>query len=81
MSQHLCDTILRYLQNRMPDYPFDMTVDVDFVDELVEDFPNADILEEIKAFRWYHDNSPVSRVRCIRNAIRRWVVNGAKNRF
>ena len=80
MSQYLGDTILRYLQCRMPGYPFDITIDVDFVDELLEDFPNANVLEEIKTFRWYHDNAPASRVKNLRIAIRRWVANGSRNR-
>ena len=69
--------ILAYLQHSLPGYPYDPDVDHDFVDELVADFPQSDVLEEIKAFRWYHDNQPAARVRNLRLAIRRWIVNGS----
>jgi hypothetical protein len=78
MNRDLCDTILRYLQHRMPSYPFDITVDLDFVDELLEDFPNSNVLEDIKAFRWFYDNAPAARVKNLRLAIRRWVANGSR---
>jgi len=78
MSRYLSDTILGYLQERLPGYPFDITADADFVDELLEDFPNANVLEEIKTFRWYHDNVPAARVKNLRIAIRRWVANGSR---
>jgi hypothetical protein len=73
--------ILHYLRHRPPGYPYDDQVDPGFVDELLHDFPNTDLIEEIKAFRWYHDNDPAARVRNLRIAIRRWVVNGAKSRY
>ena len=78
MNRDLCDSILRYLQERLPGYPFDITVDVDFIDELLEDFPNVNVLEEIKTFRWYHGNAPATRVKNLRIAIRRWVANGSR---
>jgi len=65
--------ILGYLEVHLPGYPFSPTVDPEFVDELLHDFPHADILEEIKALRWYHDNEPAARVANLRLAIRRWV--------
>jgi hypothetical protein len=73
--------ILHHLRHRLPGYPYDDLIDPDFVDELLHDFPNTDLIEEIKAFRWYHDNDPAARVRNLRIAIRRWVVNGAKSRY
>ncbi len=69
--------ILAYLQHRLPGYPYDPDVDHDFVDELVGDFPQSDVLEEIKAFRWYHDNQPATHVRNLRLAIRRWIAKGS----
>lgn len=66
-------TILDYLQDRLPGYPFDLAIDADFVAELLLDFPHADVLEEIKTFRWYHHNDPAARVANIRLAIRRWI--------
>lgn len=65
--------ILDYLRDRLPGYPFDLAIDADFVDELLDDFPHADALEEIKTFRWYHNNEPTARVANTRLAIRRWI--------
>ena len=73
------DRILSYLRDRLPGYPFDESTDSDFVDELLEDFPHSDLLEEIKAFRWFHDNVPASRVSNLRLAIRRWVAKGQRH--
>lgn len=67
-----CDRVLNYLE-RIPGYPFDPKVDADFVEELVEDFPAVDILEQVKAFRWHHEGRPAQHVKSIRPAIRRWL--------
>jgi len=67
--------ILDYLEQHLPDYPFRRDIDRPFVEELVADFPHVDLLEQIKAFRWYYDNQPVSRLRKPRLALRRWLVN------
>jgi hypothetical protein len=67
--------ILDYLQHHLAGYPFDVAVDTPFVEELARDFPDLDILEEIKAFRWYYEDSPLSRVRKPRVALRRWLAN------
>jgi hypothetical protein len=67
--------ILSYLRRRLPGFPFEDSIDIDFVGELLEDFANSDVLEEIKAFRWYHDNEPAVRVANQRLAIRRWISN------
>jgi hypothetical protein len=69
------DQILDYLQSRMPAYPFDLILDAAFVDELIQDFHDVDILEETKAFRWYYDNRPVARFKNVRLGLRRWIVN------
>jgi hypothetical protein len=45
------------------------------VDELLDDFPDVDILEEVKAFRWYYENQPLARIRSPRVALRRWIAN------
>ena len=68
--------ILGYLEVQLPGYPFSPTIDPAFVGELLDDFPHADILEEIKSFRWYHDNDPAARVANLRLAIRRWIAKG-----
>ena len=68
--------VLSYLETRLPGYPFDDDIDNDFVDELLDDFPHIDILDEIKAFRWYHNNKPAAPPSNIRLALRRWVARG-----
>ena len=68
-------TILEYLQKNMPEYPFDSKLDRPFVEELISDFDHINILEEAKAFRWFHDNQPAKRYRNLRLAIRRWLNN------
>ncbi len=39
----------------LPGYNFQLALDTEFVRELLVDFPNLDVLEEIKTFRWYYD--------------------------
>jgi hypothetical protein len=68
--------VLSYLETSLPGYPFDDGIDNDFVSELLTDFPNVDILDEIKAFRWYHNNKPAAQASTIRLALRRWVARG-----
>ena len=67
--------ILAYLAHQLPDYPLRPELDAPFVDELVHDFPDVDILEQIKTFRWYYDNQPLARVKNVRVALRRWIAN------
>ena len=69
------EQILAYLREHLPDYPFHPEMDPPFVSELAEDFPEVDILEEIKTFRWYYDNAPLARVKNVRVALRRWIAN------
>jgi hypothetical protein len=64
--------VLDYLENELPGYPFNPAVDGLFVEELVHDFEHLDVLEQVKAFRWFHDNAPCSRVKSPRLALRRW---------
>lgn len=66
--------IIDYLRVELPAYPFDLGVDQPFVEELVDDFSHLDVLEQIKAFRWYHDNIPCSRNNHTRLALRRWIL-------
>ena len=68
-------SILDYLARTLPGYPFRPEVDEPFVAELLADFPDIDVLEEIKAFRWYYENQPLTRVRTPRVALRRWIAN------
>lgn len=68
-------SILDYLARSLPGYPFRPDVDEPFVREILDDFPDIDVLEEIKAFRWYYENQPLARVRNPRVALRRWIAN------
>jgi hypothetical protein len=70
MNDH--NPVLAYLE-RIPGYPFDPNVDPDFVSELQDDFPDLDLLEQIKAFRWHHDGKPAQHFKSLRPAIRRWL--------
>lgn len=72
-SHDLLPKVLDYLDGRLPGYPFDPDVDRPFVEELLDDFPDVDVLEEIKTFRWYYENQPLARVRSPRVALRRWI--------
>ncbi len=72
--------ILSYLKTHLPSYPFDAKIDPLFVSELVEDFQNVDILEETKAFRWYYDNDPASRLKNLRLGLRRWIARAQGRR-
>ena len=47
------EQILAYLQELLPGYPYRADLDAAFIGELAADFPDLDILEEIKSFRWY----------------------------
>jgi hypothetical protein len=75
-----CSAILDYLEQKLPNYPFDLDIDTPFVEELRSDFPTVDLLEQIKAFRWYYDNEPLSRVKKPRLKLRRWIANAVKPR-
>lgn len=71
--------VLAYLKNRLPGYPFDAKTDQDFVEELVEDFGGT-VLDEIKNFRWFNDSKPVSNLRSVRLALRRWMANSKRRK-
>jgi hypothetical protein len=74
-AEQLVPRVLDYLANRLPGYPFNPSVDRPFIEELLDDFPEVDILEEVKAFRWYYENQPLVRIRSPRVALRRWIAN------
>lgn len=67
------DEILDYLEHHLPGYPFLRSTDVLFVQELQRDFPELDLLEEIKTFRWYFDDDLSSKKRTHRASLRRWL--------
>jgi hypothetical protein len=68
------EKIRDYLR-RLPGYPFDPKLDADYVEELVDDFSDVNILAEIKNFRWYYNNQPFSGSAKPRVALRRWLDN------
>ena len=70
-------SVLHYLEAELPGYQFEARIDMPFVLELLTDFPEIDILEKIKNFRWYHDNIPFSRNGSQRVSIRRWIAHTA----
>jgi hypothetical protein len=69
------EDILAYLKGQMPAYPFDPRLDADFIDELIADFRDIDILEETKTFRWYYQNRPADRMKNLRVGLRRWIAS------
>ena len=81
LPTNITGEILAYLESRLPGYPYSPAIDPDFVNELVDDFPQVNVLEEIKTFRWYHDNDPTSRVANLRLAIRRWIANASSRHY
>lgn len=74
------EALMAYFK-RIPGYTFEPGVDADFAEELLEDFAVLDVLEEVKAFRWYHDNRPAEHVRHVRLALRRWLVRTLNRRL
>jgi hypothetical protein len=67
------DSALDYLEHHLPGWPYDRDLDHPFLTELLDDFPSVQLLEQIKLFRWYHDNhAPTGKPRL---ALRRWIAN------
>jgi hypothetical protein len=69
--------VLDYLEHHIPGYPYDPEIDPDFVDELLDDFAHLDVLEQLKRFRWYHDNRPPNQR--VRAGLRRWMSRARNN--
>ena len=65
--------VLLYLRDKLPGYTFQLALDTEFVRELLDDFPDVDVLEEIKTFRWYFDRELAKKNH--RASIRRWLAN------
>lgn len=57
----------------VPEYPFDEGHDRPLVAELMRDFPEIDIIDQIKAWRWYRVDNP-ARLKNPRGALRRWML-------
>jgi len=65
--------LLDYLENELPGWPFKPELDEPFLREILDDFPQLRVLEQVKLFRWYHDNrAPPAKPRL---ALRRWLAN------
>ena len=65
--------VLLYLRDKLPGYTFQLALDTLFVRELLDDFPDVDLLEEIKTFRWYYDRELGKKN--LRASIRKWLAN------
>lgn len=63
--------LVAYFQ-RIPGYGFDPQID--------HDFAALDVLEEVKAFRWYHNNRPAEKVKSVRLGLRRWLARTLERR-
>jgi hypothetical protein len=78
IEKKLGSDLLAYLQ-KIQGYPYDPKIDTEFAEEIIVDFSGAlDILDEIKAFRWYHADRATTSFRTARSSLRRWL-NNAKN--
>lgn len=70
--------VLLYLRDKLPGYTFQLDLDTEFVHELLDDFPDVDLLEEIKTYRWYYDQEIGKKN--LRASIRRWMANTKSRR-
>lgn len=67
-----CEDLLDYLRNKIPGYSFEEEIDRLFVNELLEDFPDIDHLEELKKFRlWFFDTGK-DQLKSYRIVLRKW---------
>jgi len=57
----------------VPDYPFCEEHDRLLLAEIIRDFSDIDIIDQIKAWRWYRIDNP-SRLKNPRGALRRWML-------
>jgi len=73
--------ILDYLRDELPGYCFDDNIDQPFVRELIADFPDTDILEELKMFRWCRNNEPFTGTASQRLVLRRWIARAARRDY
>ncbi|RLE23584.1 MAG: hypothetical protein DRJ65_11510 [Acidobacteria bacterium] len=66
------EQLLECLAN-ITDFPFDEDVDRPLIAELMREFPDVDILEQIRAWRWYRIDNP-GILKNPRGALRRWMI-------
>ncbi|NOZ95723.1 MAG: hypothetical protein GXP47_13445 [Acidobacteria bacterium] len=57
----------------VPNYPFCEEHDRPLLAEIIRDFPDIDIIDQIKAWRWYRVDNP-ARLKNPRGALRRWML-------
>jgi hypothetical protein len=57
----------------VPGYPFDEDHDRPLLAELMSDFSDIDLIDQIKAWRWYRVDNP-ARLKTPRGALRRWML-------
>lgn len=57
----------------IPGYPFAEEHDKPLLVELMRDFPDVDIIDQVKAWRWYRVDNP-SKLKNPRGALRRWML-------
>lgn len=62
----------------VPNYHFDYTKDIDHLRSLVIDFPNVNILNELKKWRTYKLDHPLKKNSNARLQIRNWIENADK---
>ena len=66
------DTLLECLA-AIPDYEVSENIDRPLLEELMRDFPEIDLLDQLKAWRWYRADNP-TRLKNPRSALRRWMM-------
>ena len=71
--ENVSPEVLAAFLQRILDYPFDPSIDQDFVEELLGDFAALDVLEEVKAFRWFSDSWQVAKSKHVRLSLSRWL--------
>ena len=65
------DILLECLAS-IPDYPFSEEIDRPLLAELMQDFPEVDLIDQLKAWRWYRVDNP-TKLKNPRGALRRWM--------
>ena len=71
-DQDTLETILEFLE-RFSVYPFDEDKDREFFQEILDDFPGLDIIEQLKSFQaWILDRSEDRKIG-YRSTIRKWL--------
>ena len=77
-SQDISLEALDYLEHQVPDYPFDRGLDRELITELITSYPNLDLLEEVKTFRWCsRRREPLRPTENPRDSLRQWLISSA----